>query len=63
MVVTDPLLLVDVVVLCAPTETSRGFTVSEPLYSAMRISGKRAPTLKVTVTVLAPAAAAKIFFA
>ena len=34
--------------------------MSKPLYSAIRMSGKAAEALKVTVTVLAPAAAAEI---
>jgi hypothetical protein len=63
VVVTEPLLLVAVVVLCAPTETSSGFTVSKPLYSAIRMSGNTAATLNVTVTVLAPAAAEAMFLA
>ena len=62
VVVTGPLSLV-AVLPCAPTEVSSGFNGSTPLYSAMRISGCRAPTLKFTVTVFAPAAAAAIFFA
>jgi len=61
-VVTEPLLLV-AVVPCAPIETSRGFRVSNPLYSAIRMSGKAAAPLNVTVTVFAPAAADTMFFA
>jgi hypothetical protein len=63
VVVTEPLLLVAVVVPCAPTDTSNAFTGSMPLYSAMRMSGKFAATLKVTVTLFVPAAAATMFFA
>jgi hypothetical protein len=62
-VVTEPLLLVAVVVPCAPTDTSSGFAVSKPLYSAIRMSGNTAATLNVTVTVFVPAAAAAMFFA
>ncbi len=61
-VVTEPLLLV-AVFPCAPTETSRGFRVSNPLYSAMRMSAKFAATLNVTVTLFAPAAADTMFLA
>ncbi len=62
VVVTGPLLPV-VLFPCAPMETSRVFTVSSPLYSAMRMSGKAAAGVNVTVTALAVAAAAVMFFA
>jgi len=62
VVVTAPLVLT-AVLPCAPTDTSSGLTVSRPLYSAMRMSGKAAAMPKVTVTVLAPAAAAEMFLA
>ena len=62
VVVTEPLLLV-AVLPCAPTATSRALTVSIPLYSAMRISGKLAAVVNVTVTLFAPAAAAAMFLA
>jgi hypothetical protein len=62
VVVTAPLLLV-ALLPCAPTATSSGFTVSRPLYSAIRISGKAAAALKITVTVFTPAAAAEMFLA
>jgi hypothetical protein len=61
-VVTEPLLLLPLLP-CAPTDTSSGLAVSSPLYSATRMSAKVAAVEKVTVTVLAPAAAAAIFFA
>jgi len=41
VVVTAPLVLT-AVLPCAPTDTSSGLTVSRPLYSAMRMSGKAA---------------------
>ena len=43
--------------------TSTGAVTSAPLYSRMRISGKAAGPLKVTVTVLPPAGAAAMFLA
>ena len=61
-VVTEPLLL-GVPFPCAAATTSTGVVVSIPLYSATRISGKAAPVLNVTVTVLLFAAAAAMFFA
>jgi hypothetical protein len=36
----------------APAAASRGFTVSRPLYSRIRTSGKAADWLNLTVTVL-----------
>ena len=62
MVVSAPLLL-DALVPCAPIDPSTGVTGSIPAYSAIRISGKAAPALNVTVTLFAPAAAAAMFFA
>jgi hypothetical protein len=62
LVVTEPLLLV-AVVPCAPADTSNGLAGSNPLYSAIRMSGKAAAALNVTVTVFAPAAADTMFFA
>jgi hypothetical protein len=62
VVVTAPLLLL-ALFPCAPTATSSGLTGSNPLYSAIRMSGKFAAVVNVTVTVLAPAAAAEMFLA
>jgi hypothetical protein len=55
--VTDPLFGVALVPL-AETPTSSGFAVSRPLYSVARKWTNGTATLKVTVTVFAPAAAA-----
>ncbi len=62
VVVTAPLLLV-VPFPIAAAVTSSGLTVSRPLYSRTTMSGNLAATLKVTVTLLAPAAAAGMFLA
>jgi hypothetical protein len=51
VVVTTPLLL-NPLVPCAAAITSSGFTVSSPLYSAMRMSGDAAVAENVTVTTL-----------
>src|SRR5262245_60663252 len=59
-VVSAPLLLALLLPLAAATACS-GLTVSMPLYSSTRTSGKLAATLKRTVTVLAPAVAAAMF--
>jgi hypothetical protein len=47
----------------APTPTSNAALVLIPLYSTMRTSGQATVLLKVTVTVLAPAAAPAMFWA
>jgi hypothetical protein len=60
VVVPNPLLLVVLLPLLAAT-TSTGLLASAPLYSRIRISGYAAATEKVTVTVLAPPAAAWMF--
>src|ERR1700694_4484517 len=62
VVVTAPL-EADALLPEAAAVTSRGFVVSIPLYSRIRMSGYTAPTLNLTVTVLAPAVAEAIFFA
>ena len=62
LVVTAPLLTL-VPVPLAPTATSSGPLVLIPLYSTMRTSGYFTVVLKVTVTVLAPAAAAAMLVA
>jgi hypothetical protein len=62
VVVAEPLLLVALVPLLAAV-TSTGLTGSAPLYSRIRMSGKTAAVEKVTVTMLAPAAAAAMFLA
>ena len=59
VVVTAPLLLL-LLVPVAPMATSSGLVVSMPLYSAVRMSGKAAPPLKLTVIEFVPAA---MFFA
>ena len=61
-VVTDPV----VAVAALPdveANLSKGFVVSKPLYSLARKSTKAAGVLKVTVTIVAFAAAATIFLA
>jgi hypothetical protein len=62
VVVTDPLLLVVLLPVLAAV-TSTGMFGSAPLYSKIRMSGYTAALEKVTVTLLAPAAAAVMFFA
>ncbi len=62
VVVSDPLSLVAVAPE-APAAASNGLTVSIPLYSATRISGKFVAPLNKTVTVFEPAAAETMFFA
>ena len=62
MVAAAPLLGL-VLVPLAPTLTSSAELVAIPLYSTMRTSGQGTVVLKVTVTVLAPAAAAAMFWA
>ena len=62
VVVAEPLLLVALLPLFAAV-TSTGLFGSAPLYSRMRMSGYAAAVEKVTVTVLAPAAAAAMFLA
>jgi hypothetical protein len=62
LVVTEPLLLV-VLFPVAAAVTSNALVVLIPLYSPMRTSGIKTPALNVTVTVLAPAAAATMFCA
>ena len=62
LVVTAPLLRL-VPVPLAPTFTSRAVLVLIPLYSSTRTSGEATVLLKVTVIVLAPAAAAAMFWA
>src|SRR5438067_2144580 len=47
----------------AEAVTSTGLTGSSPAYSRMRTSAKAAATVKETLTVLAPAAAAAMFLA
>jgi hypothetical protein len=56
-------LLRAVPVPAAEAAVSSGVAGSSPLYSRMRTSGKLTVLLKVTVTVLAPAAAAAMFLA
>jgi hypothetical protein len=62
VVVTDPLLLLELFPLLAAV-TSTGLAGSVPLYSRTRISGEAAALENVIVTVLAPAWAAAISFA
>ena len=62
VVVTVPL-LADVLVPEAEVPTSNGLTGSRPLYSEARMSTNGVDVLKVTVTVLVPAAAALMFLA
>ena len=62
VVVAEPLLLVVLLPLFAAV-TSTGLFGSAPLYSRIRMSGYAAAVEKVTVTVLAPAAAAAMFLA
>src|SRR5262245_46023448 len=62
VVVTDPL-LADAPLPEADVPTSNGFNGSRPLYSSARISTYGVAVLNVTVTVLAPAAAALMFLA
>ena len=57
VVVTVPLLAVALVPE-AEVPISKGLTVSRPLYSSARMSTEGVAVLKVTVTVLVPAAAA-----
>ena len=61
LVVTAPLLML-VPVPLAPALTSKALLLM-PLYSTMRTSGEATVVLNVTVTVLAPAAAAAMFWA
>src|SRR5258705_13514077 len=62
LVTTAGVLLVAVLPV-AEAVTSTGLTESIPAYSRMRMSGKVAATVKGTLTVFAPAAAAAIFLA
>ena len=62
VVVAAPLLLVVLLPLLAAV-TSTGLFGSAPLYSRIRMSGAAAAVEKVTVTELAPAAAAAMFLA
>src|ERR1700732_1322820 len=63
VVVAGPLFAVGPLPMLAAL-ASRGFTLSNPLYSSTFTLGKRAPVpLKVTVTVLLPAVAEAIFLA
>ena len=62
VVVALPLLL-GLPLPAAAAVTSRGLVGLRPLYSRMRTSGKAAAALNLTVTVLAPAAAAAMFLA
>ena len=62
VVVTAPLLML-VLVPLAEAVTSTGLLLLRPLYSRMRTSGYLTVALKITVTVLAPAAAAAMFWA
>jgi hypothetical protein len=62
VVVTDPL-LGDELLPDAEAVASSGFIGSRPLYSVARMSTYGVAVLKVTVTVLAPAAAALMFLA
>src|SRR5215472_2763422 len=62
VVVTVPLLLVALLPLLAAV-TSTGLLGSAPLYSRIRTSGYAAALEKVTVTLLAPAAAPVMFLA
>ena len=55
VVVAEPLFAV-VPLPAAPAVTSSGLVVSSPLYSSIRTSANAAAWLKVTVTVLLPAA-------
>src|SRR5215470_8891236 len=57
VVVTVPL-FADVLLPDAEAPTSKGLTGSRPLYSSARTSTNDVDALRVTVTVLAPAAAA-----
>jgi hypothetical protein len=61
-VVNAPLLLVVVVPVKAVVPSS-GLTVSSPLYSRIRTSGKAVVALNATVTTFPLAAAVLIFFA
>src|SRR5258708_32313842 len=63
LVVTTAAVLLVVVLPVAAATTSTGLTGSIPPYSRMRMSGYSAPTVRETLTVLAPAAAAAMFFA
>ena len=60
VVVAGPLLLAPLLPL-APAVTSTGLLGCAPLYSKIRMSGDDAAVEKVTVTELAPAAAAAMF--
>src|SRR2546425_12124905 len=61
LVVTAAGVLLVAVLPVAEAVTSTGLTGSSPAYSRMRTSAKTAGTLKRTLTVLAPAAAAPTF--
>jgi hypothetical protein len=56
LVVTTAPLLTAVPVPLAAAKTSTGLVVLTPLYSTMRTSGNFTVVLKVTVTLLVPAA-------
>jgi hypothetical protein len=62
VVATAPLLRL-VPVPLVPTLTSSAKLAAIPPYSTMRTSGQATVVLKVTVTVLAPAAAPAMFWA
>jgi hypothetical protein len=62
VVVTEPLLLVALLLIAAAV-TSTGLLGSAPLYSSTRMSADVAALAKVTVTVFVPAAADAMFFA
>jgi len=61
LVVTAAGVLLVVPLPVAEAVTSTGLTRSSPAYSRMRTSAKAAGTMKETLTVLAPAAAAPMF--
>src|SRR5712664_1962150 len=63
LVVTAGGVLLVAVLPVAEAVTSTGLAGSSPAYSRMRMSAKAAATEKVTVTVLAPAAAAATLLA
>src|SRR5215467_7690375 len=62
VVATEPLLLLALLPLLAAV-TSTGLLGSAPLYSRIRMSGYAAAVENITLTVLAPAAAAPMFLA
>src|SRR5438876_8604216 len=61
LVVTAAGVLLLAVLPVAEAVTSTGLAAASPAYSRMRMSANSAATLKETLTVLAPAAAAAMF--